>query len=93
MKGSDKKTPDAFLTAVFNLSLAKPHPVTTAALPNGDTALIYLRAIKNSDFNKLSTEQQQQFQKKIQKMFADMIYQFYMLSVQKNINTKIHSVK
>lgn len=89
----DTQTPEAVLAAVFNLSLEKPHPVTTVGLPNGDSALIYLRSIKNPDFNQLSAEQRQLFSQKMQKMFADMMYQFYMLSVQKSLPTKIYSTQ
>lgn len=85
----DKKVSSAILTAAFNLDLKKGHAVTTAVLPNSDSAVVKLNAIKIVNYNKVSSKQRRALAQKIKQSLGQLDYQLYIKSIKKNADIKI----
>lgn len=93
VKRGAKDVPPALVQAAFNLAQTGSSHATTVALANGDTAVLWLSAIQTANYAALAPSAQEDFKQKIQQMLADLMYQLYMLSVQKSVPAKVYGMK
>jgi hypothetical protein len=87
---TDKKEPAELVSSAFNTEQGQQAAIQTT-LKNADPVIILVDRIYYPDYKKLSSKEQDAFTMKIQQMLADLTYQFYLLSLQRNIPVKIYA--
>ncbi len=88
---NDKNTPSPVLSAAFSLTLAKNGNVTTAVLPDGDTAVVQLIGIQFPDYSKANPKEIAQLQQSMRTQMGTLEYQLYATGARNRAKVKIIS--
>lgn len=81
--------PPVLVTAAFSLTLEKNHTATTVVLPNGDSAVVQLQAIKDPVAKILTAKEQQALQQNLLTSEGQKEYQQFVQTARDNAKIKL----